>query len=328
MMPAIQDDVIEAIAALPQDWHGAGSVSADVIAAIVRLTDGRVARSIETGAGKTTLLLSHIADRHTVFALDMGDSVRLTMQSDLLNRSHLEWIDGPTQRTLFEYDFTEPLDLVLIDGPHGYPFPEMEYWAVYRHIRQGGLLLIDDIHIPTINSMFRFLKEEPMFELVEIVGTTAFFRRTAAPTFDPYCDGWYLQPYNTARFPLDVSTAIPEPPSGDEVYRDRLIPLIQSWKAAGTRVAIFGTGEHTEQLLRVVPELDTLRLVAYLESGRDKQGRSYRGRPVRSPQWAEGNCDVVLCSSFANQLAQMAVLDRLNVKALPSHTCTAVGQIW
>jgi hypothetical protein len=326
-MPAIQDDVIELIAALPQDWHGAGSVSADVIAAIVRLTGGHVARSIETGAGKTTLLLSHIANRHTVFAIDMGDSVKRTMQSELLNREHLEFVDGPTQRTLFEYDFSEPLDFVLIDGPHGYPFPEMEYWVVYRHIRQGGLLVVDDIHIPTINSMFRFLKEEPMFELVEVVGTTAFFRRTTAPTFDPYCDGWYLQPYNTARFPLDVSTTVVDPPTGEAVYRQRLIPLIRSWKAAGTRVAIFGTGEHTEQLLRVVPELETLRLVAYLESSRDKQATPYRGRQVRSPQWSEGNCDVVLCSSFANELAQMAALDRVNVKVVPSHTCATVGQI-
>ena len=166
-----------------------------------------------------------------------------------------------------------------------------------------------------------------MFELVEIVGTTAFFRRTAAETFDPYCDGWYLQPYNTSRFPIDVSTAVADLPTGAEVYRDRLVPLIESWKAAGARVAIFGTGEHTEQLWRVVPELDTLTLVAYLESSREKQSTLYRGRPVRSPHWAEGNCDVVLCSSFANELAQMAVLDCVNVKVVPSHTGAAVGQI-
>jgi methyltransferase family protein len=326
-MPAIQDAVIELIAALPQDWHRAGCMSAAVIDAIVRLTGGHVARSIETGAGKTTLLLSHLSDRHTVFALDFGDSVRQTLESELLNRDHIEFVNGPTQTTLLEYTFTDPLDFVLIDGPHGYPFPELEYWAVYRHIRQGGLLVVDDIHIPTIHSMFRFLKEEPMFELLEIVGTTAFFRRTAAPTFDPYCDGWYLQEFNKARFPIDVSGALTGTPSREDVYRTRLIPLIETWERKGVRIAIFGIGEHTEQLLRIVPELERLQLVAFLDSNPRKQNTSYRGRPVRTPEWAEGQCDVVLCSSFGHELAQMALLDRANVKVVPSHTAAVAGRI-
>jgi len=40
-----------------------------------------------------------------------------------------------------------------------------------------------------------------MFELIEVVGNTAFFRRTAAPTFDPFGDGWEGQLYNTKNSP-------------------------------------------------------------------------------------------------------------------------------
>ena len=85
--------------------------------------------------------------------------------------------------------------LVLLDGPHGYPFPQLEYWAVYRHIRPGGLLVVDDIHIPTIWQLFEFLREEPMFELLEVVLNTAFFRRTTAPTLNPYGDCWADKPH-------------------------------------------------------------------------------------------------------------------------------------
>jgi hypothetical protein len=38
-----------------------------------------------------------------------------------------------------------------------------------------------------------------MFELVQVVERTAFFRRTTALVFDPFGDGWWLQGYNRKR---------------------------------------------------------------------------------------------------------------------------------
>jgi hypothetical protein len=320
-MPAIHADLLESIAALPPYWHAAGCLPGDVLRAFVRHSGGHLRRSVETGAGKSTLLLSHISDHHTVFATNGGESVHVTQTSPLLNRATVEYVDGPTQHTLAVHSFTDPLDFVLIDGPHGYPFPELEYWHLYRHIGHGGLLVVDDIHIPTINALFLFLCEEAMFSLVEVVGTTAIFRRTSAPTFDPFCDGWTQQAFNTARFPVDVQIR-PCPQPAPEPYRARLLPLIAQWKAAGTRVAVFGTGAHTDHLFAVVPELEGISLVAFLDSHADRQRTPYRGRPVMPPAWAEGHCEVVLCSSFAHELAQMAVLDALAVKVVPSHIQT------
>jgi hypothetical protein len=315
------DETLARISELRHDWHGAGSLPQEVLATIARLTGGHVKRSIETGAGKSTLLMSHISERHTVFAVDGGSSVSVTQTSDLLNKATVEFIDGPTQDTVRNYAFHELLDFALLDGPHGYPFPELEYWSVYRHIRRGGLLVVDDIHIPTIYAMFRFLCEEPMFALVEVVHATAFFRRTDAPTFDPYCDGWFEQPYNTARFPLDINggelAAFRSP--DQQNYRDRLVPLAETWRAEGTRVAIFGVGAHTDELFRIVPELHQVNIIAYLDSGATDGEHQYRDKPVCSPAWAEAYCDVVLCSSFDHEMAQLALLDRVKVKAVPSH---------
>src|SRR5690606_34386874 len=107
---------------------------------------------------------------------------------------------GPTQRTLPGHRFDEKLQLVFLDGPHGFPFPQLEYYFLYPHIAEGGLLVIDDIHIPTIAQLNAFVREDAMFEPVATVGTTAFHRRTAAPTFDPYGDGWWEQNYNNNRY--------------------------------------------------------------------------------------------------------------------------------
>lgn len=196
--------LLEQIAGLPGDWHGAGSLGVDVLARIAFHAGGEILTSAETGAGKSTLLFSHLSKKHTVFALDWGESISAVRSSALFNSATVQFIEGPTLKTLPEYVFAEKLHLVLIDGPHGYPFPDIEYWYFYPHIAQDGLLIIDDIHIPTIYNLFNFLKDEAMFALLEVVGTTAIFRRTAAPLFEPYADGWWLQGYNKKRFPATL----------------------------------------------------------------------------------------------------------------------------
>jgi hypothetical protein len=47
---------------------------------------------------------------------------------------------------------------VLLDGPHGYPFPDMEYYFFYPHIKPRGHLVIDDIQIPSIGRMTDILQ--------------------------------------------------------------------------------------------------------------------------------------------------------------------------
>jgi hypothetical protein len=202
------EKVLAGIEKLPSDWHKCGCVFPPFLRAVVRHTSGmKIEHSMETGSGKSTLLFSHLSPDHKVFALNLyGEmdthSVSAVKESELFNAATVEFIEGPTQRTLPRYEFKHKLQLALIDGPHGYPFPDIEYYYIYPQLDAGALLILDDIHIPTIRNLFNFLKEDEMFELLEVVETTAFFRRTAAPLFDPYLDGWWLQAYNKKRFPV------------------------------------------------------------------------------------------------------------------------------
>jgi hypothetical protein len=193
------DELSLRIAQLPEDWHGAGTISLAILRAIAahaaRLDPIRA--SLETGAGRSTLLFSHLSARHLVFAVDEGGSLSRVRQSPLLNPQAVTFIEGPTQRTLPRHSFSEPLQIAFLDGPHGYPFPDLEYFYIYPHLATGGLLILDDIRIPTIRRMVAILKAGDMFRLVETVdGKTAFFRRTAAPAIDPEGDAWWLQGYN------------------------------------------------------------------------------------------------------------------------------------
>lgn len=195
--------LLEQIHTLPSDWHKAGTLDVSVLAAFVKhAAHLPLEHSLETGSGKSTLMFSNISRHHLVFALDAGDSITCVKKSPLFNQSTVEYVEGPTQATLPYYRFLHKLDFALIDGPHGYPFPEMEYYFIYPHLKEGAILVVDDIHIPTIFNMFKFLIDDTMFEFLEIVNqTTAFFRRTSAPMFSPTGDGWWEQEYNKKNFP-------------------------------------------------------------------------------------------------------------------------------
>ena len=198
--------VVRAINELPVEWHAVGCMHREGLEKLFERTNGLdIQYSAETGTGKTTLFFSHLSAHHVVFAKDDtgdGDSLKVVRESSLLRTDRVEFVVGPTQRTLPGFEFKGKLQIALIDGPHGYPFPELEYYYLYPQICEGGLLVLDDIDIPTIFNMFRFLREDRMFELVEVVRTTAFFKRTAEHSLDPFGDGWWLQEYNKKRFPI------------------------------------------------------------------------------------------------------------------------------
>lgn len=67
------------------------------------------------------------------------------------------------------------------------------------HLETNGLLVIDDIDIPSIRNMFHVLRRDAMYTLLDVVRNTAFFRRTEAPCIDPFGDEWWEQGYNRSK---------------------------------------------------------------------------------------------------------------------------------
>ena len=201
-MTAEVGSTLDEIALLSPEWHGAGTMSDIVLNAIAAHAErlGKVNYSAETGSGKTTLLFSHLSENHTAFALDCGGSISRVRNSYLFNAKTVTYVEGPSQLTLPRHVFKDKLQMALIDGPHAYPFPDLEYYYFYPQIAEGGLLLIDDINIPSIERMFEIIGSDDMFDLVEVVQNTAFFRRTTAPLIDPLGDDWPQQGFNRSHY--------------------------------------------------------------------------------------------------------------------------------
>jgi hypothetical protein len=187
------------------DVHAAGTFSNAVLKQIESILPTKVKNTAETGCGKSTILLSNISENHTIFAIDdsisnsLNSSIDFFKKHPLTKNDRIKIVLGPTQITLPAYKNFHDYDVVLLDGPHGYPFPELEYYYFYPHVKIGGILIIDDIHIPSVGRMADFIAEDVMFNLIKVVGTTAIFKRTDIETFDPFQDGWWTQRYNQRR---------------------------------------------------------------------------------------------------------------------------------
>jgi hypothetical protein len=196
--------ICELVAAACRDaQHGGGLLEAAALEALaLRLSTGPVEHTAETGCGASTLIFACFSRDHIAFTVDCQDgSYQAVVASNWLKKGNVRFVLGPTQVTLPRYHFTERFKLVLLDGPHAYPFPDLEYYYFYPHIVTGGWLVIDDIQIPSIRRMVEILSADDMWHLEQTVGRTAFLRRTDAPTFCPTGDSWWEQGYNRPAVP-------------------------------------------------------------------------------------------------------------------------------
>ena len=202
--------------------HNAGTFPTDVLRSIERLLPPSVSASAETGCGKSTILFSNISRHHTVFCLDDRDlgvdsSVLFFENCPVTKRDRIELILGPTQRTLPTFKHAHRYGVVMLDGPHGWPFPELEYYFFYPMIEPGGLLVLDDCNIPTLGRMADILAEDEMWHLEGFAATAIIFRRTDAPLFDPAGDGWWDQRYNRRRVSRKRNIFMPGEPPIDSI---------------------------------------------------------------------------------------------------------------
>jgi len=108
-------ELLDALAALPVNFHHSGVMPATVLGAIERhCRDLNITCSAETGSGLSTLLFSHLSNNHLVFAKeqfddDRGNSIASVRESTLFRGESVKYIVGPTQQTLPAYTFTEKL---------------------------------------------------------------------------------------------------------------------------------------------------------------------------------------------------------------------------
>jgi hypothetical protein len=152
------------------------------------------AKTLETGAGISTVLFALNGTEHTCIVPDHAQVERI---KQFCSRNQIS-----TQKIDFRIDGSENvlpqirptgLDLVLIDGCHGFPAPFIDWYYAGSGLKADGILIIDDTQLWTGNVLKQFLLAESEWKHeCDILSRTAVFRKLKE------CEllkEWPLQPY-------------------------------------------------------------------------------------------------------------------------------------
>jgi hypothetical protein len=180
----------DSLRAAPPGLHGAGEYWGLAWSALAWLEEHVRSgwATLETGAGASTLVLAGAGAEHEVVTPDAGEEERIRDECGRrgIDSSHVRFLVGPSHEVLPGWT-PRPLDLVLIDGAHGFPYPILDWWHLAPHVKVGGVVLLDDAYLPAVGSIVEFARASPAWELEDAVSfRTARVRKMSddAPPFD------------------------------------------------------------------------------------------------------------------------------------------------
>jgi Methyltransferase domain len=144
--------------------------------------------TLEVGAGASTIVFAACGAAHEAITPDSAEEERVRRQCASLgvDSSGVTFRIGPSHDVLPGWE-PRPLDLVLIDGAHGFPYPILDWWQLAPHLRVGGTMLLDDAYLPAVTAVVDFVRDSPAWELEDAVSfRTARVRkvREEPPPFD------------------------------------------------------------------------------------------------------------------------------------------------
>jgi hypothetical protein len=138
-------------------------------------------QTLETGLGLSTMLFVRLGTLHTCIA--PWNTEIENLQSYCRNRNistdTLTLIQGFSDKVLPTLPQTV-LDLVLIDGGHGFPTPIIDWYYSAGRLRQGGILVIDDIHLPAVRLVIDFLNADSRWRLLKKTPKWSAYERASS----------------------------------------------------------------------------------------------------------------------------------------------------
>jgi Methyltransferase domain len=150
-------------------------------------------RTLETGAGMSTVVFAAAGAAHITVVPDDKVVARIRQfcgeKGIPLDKVHFEI--GTSESVLPSLPLGE-LDVVLIDGRHGFPAPFIDWHYTAGALKVGGVLIVDDIQLWTGRVLRDFLEEEPGWAVEREFPTTIAFRKTAAGS---HAKEWNDQPF-------------------------------------------------------------------------------------------------------------------------------------
>ena len=150
-------------------------------------------RTLETGLGLSTALLAALGARHTcvTYSQEEVDRLKAYCAAHDISTSTLTFAIGLSDAVLPTLDPT-PLDLVLIDGGHGFPTPVIDWFYGAARLVKGGVVVIDDLQLPAPLMLADYLRQDNRWRECGGSGKwTAFERRSEGSL----SEDWWAQKF-------------------------------------------------------------------------------------------------------------------------------------
>jgi hypothetical protein len=111
-------------------------------------------RTLETGAGISTVLFTAWGCQHTAVVPEVRESEAILHYCSVhgFDTSSLTFDLRPSQVALPAMPDVGELDMVFIDGAHGFPLPIIDWFYGAGLLRRGGVVVFDDLQLPAVGS--------------------------------------------------------------------------------------------------------------------------------------------------------------------------------
>jgi hypothetical protein len=155
-------------------------------------------RTLETGSGISTVLFAAWGAEHCCITPGPEEAAAVIAYC----RNHQIPTDTLTidvahsDVALPRLSVQGSLDLVLIDGSHGFPAPIIDWYYGAGRLRQGGIVVVDDLQLPAVRILIDFLDGDHRWESIRRTSKWSAFVRQSQGVLT---EDWFMQPFYTPR---------------------------------------------------------------------------------------------------------------------------------
>jgi ubiquinone/menaquinone biosynthesis C-methylase UbiE len=146
---------------LISDWRIDNQTVAEIMK---RLTPGM--KTVETGAGLSTIIFGASGCRHTCIVPDQAlvDRIKAYCRNEGVDLMNVEFIVAKSRDVVHRLT-PGAYDLALIDGLHGLPTAYVDFCYMTVALREGGIMVVDDMHIFTCLSIAEFMESDHCWDV-------------------------------------------------------------------------------------------------------------------------------------------------------------------
>jgi predicted O-methyltransferase YrrM len=161
-------------------------------------------RTLETGSGLSTIVLAAAGAVHTCVtpARAEADRILAYCAEHGIDTGTVAFEIGGSDDVLPRLIHEPPLDLVLIDGNHGFPTPMIDWYFAGSRLRRDGTIVIDDIALPAVAHLCAFIDRDPRFAAHRRTEKWAAYRKL---TDDNLRQDWFEQCFYASPSPASLT---------------------------------------------------------------------------------------------------------------------------